>query len=92
MDPVQILREFGMPSMFLIAGGYAIWQGAQWVAMRVVIPLQDRHFAFLGHLQEHLDRMSATQAQLVNDLRKLSETVEALEARITSWETARRSP
>jgi hypothetical protein len=88
MDAIQILREFGMPSMFLIAGGYAVWQGAQWIAIRVVIPLQDRHFAFLAHLQEHLDTMSATQSQLVNDLRRLSES---LENRMASWESNRRS-
>jgi len=91
MDTVQILREFGMPTMFLLIGGYAIWQGVQWVATRVVIPLQDRHFAFLAHLQEHLDTMSATQAQLVNDLRRLSESVESLENRMASWESNRRS-
>lgn len=89
MDPIQILREFGMPSMFLLAVGYALWQASQWVAGKVIIPLQDRHFAFMSHLQQHLDAMASTQAQLVNDLRRLSETVEALENRMASWESRR---
>jgi len=89
MEILTLLREFGLPTMLLLCGSYATWQGAQWVASRVIIPLQDRHFAFLSHLQKHLDTMSATQAQLVNDLRRLSETVEALEQRMATWESRR---
>lgn len=89
MEIVTVLREFGMPTVFLLCGGYAVWQGAQWVATRVVIPLQDRHFAFLSHLQQHLDTMAQTQSQLVSDLRRLSETVEMLEQRMATWESRR---
>ena len=68
---------------------YAVLKGSQWVATKVVIPLQDRHFEFLLHLEGHLQRLADSQSQIVADMRKLSETVESLESRMASWEAKR---
>lgn len=83
---IQLAREFGVPSMFAVAMGYTVLRGLQWFAERVYLPQQDRTFRFMDKLETHLDKMAENQNALVADLRRLGETVDALEARMAMWE------
>ena len=83
---VQLIREFGVPSMFAVAMGYTVLRGLQWFAERVYLPQQDRTFRFMDRLEAHLDKMSENQTMLVNDLRRLGDAVDSLESRMAQWE------
>lgn len=84
---VQLIREFGVPTMFAVAMGYTVLCGLKWFAERVYLPQQDRSFRFMDKLETHLDRMAENQNALVSDLRRLGDTVDALETRMAAWET-----
>jgi hypothetical protein len=83
---VQLVREFGVPSMFAVAMGYTVLRGLQWFAERVYLPQQDRTFRFMDRLEIHLDRMSESQSKLVTDLQRLGDAVDSLESRMAQWE------
>jgi len=83
---VQMIREFGVPTMFAVAMGYTVLRGLQWFAERVYLPQQDRSFRFMDKLETHLDKMSENQTKLVGDLQRLGDAVDSLEARMAQWE------
>lgn len=83
---VQMIREFGVPTMFAVAMGYTVLRGLQWFAERVYLPQQDRSFRFMDKLEAHLDKMSENQTKLVGDLQRLGDAVDSLEARMAQWE------
>lgn len=83
---VQMIREFGVPTMFAVAMGYTVLRGLQWFAERVYLPQQDRSFRFMDKLETHLDKMSENQTKLVSDLQRLGDAVDSLEARMAQWE------
>ena len=89
IDFIQIVREFGFPTLFAVGLGYCVITAFQWFATKVYQPQQDRFFAFMDRLEKHLDNSSISQAQLVNDLGRLAETVKKLEDRITKWEESK---
>ena len=66
MDAIQFLREFGLPTMALIVTGYGIWQACAWIAQELVVPLRDRHFAFLASIEQTLKALQETQRSIVN--------------------------
>ena len=72
MDAIQFIREFGLPTLGLIVAGYAFWQCAAWIARELIVPLRDRHFAFLSSLESTLDAIAQTQAQLAKEIEKVS--------------------
>lgn len=83
---VQMIREFGVPTMFAVAMGYTVLRGLQWFAERVYLPQQDRSFRFMDKLETHLDKMSENQTKLVGDLQRLGDAVDSLESRMAQWE------
>lgn len=83
---VQMVREFGVPTMFAVAMGYTVLRGLQWFAERVYLPQQDRSFRFMDKLETHLDKMSENQTKLVVDLQRLGDAVDSLESRMAQWE------
>lgn len=83
---VQMIREFGVPTMFAVAMGYTVLRGLQWFAERVYLPQQDRSFRFMDKLEAHLDKMSENQTKLVGDLQRLGDAVDSLESRMAQWE------
>lgn len=83
---IQLIREFGVPTMFAVAMGYTVFKGLQWFAERVYLPQQERSFRFMDRLETHLDRMAQNQNTLVNDLRRLGDAVDSLESRMAAWE------
>ena len=89
MDVISLLREFGVPTVFLGFTLYAVYQALMFISIRIIVPLQEKHFEFLTELERLLRQLAQNQAQLVADLRRLGETVEALEARISAWERDR---
>ena len=38
MDPLQFIREFGLPTMALVVTGYGIWQVCAWIAKELIVP------------------------------------------------------
>jgi hypothetical protein len=86
MDILQLVREFGIPTLFALGMGYTVVQAWQWFASKVYLPQQERFFQFLDKLESHLDRLATNQSRLVEDMNKLSEAIESLEARVAAWE------
>jgi hypothetical protein len=72
MDPIAIIRDIGLPTGTLVAVGYGIWQGTAWVAKEVIVPLRDRHFAFLSSLESTLSAIADTQKTLASELERVS--------------------
>lgn len=72
MDLTSIIRDIGLPTGALVAVGYALWQGTGWIAKEVVVPLRDRHFAFLGSLEKTLEAIAETQKTLATELDRVS--------------------
>lgn len=72
MDLISLIRDIGLPTSALIAVGYAIWQTAAWIAKEVVVPLRDRHFAFLGSLEKTLEAIAETQKTLATEVDRVS--------------------
>lgn len=65
MDAIQFIREFGLPTMALVVSGYAFWQCCSWIARELVVPLRDRHFAFLASIEQTLKALQETQRSIV---------------------------
>lgn len=65
MDALQFIREFGLPTMVLVVVGYAVWQICIWIARELVVPLRDRHFAFLLSIEKTLKALQETQRSIV---------------------------
>jgi hypothetical protein len=65
MDPLQFIREFGLPTMALVVTGYGIWQVCAWIAKELIVPLRDRHFAFLLSIEQTLKALQETQRSIV---------------------------
>ena len=76
MESLQFIREFGLPVAALAVIAYASWRGAEWIAAQVVIPLRDRHFAFLESLEGTLDAIAQTQAQLAREIERVASVCE----------------
>jgi hypothetical protein len=72
MDPIQFIRDLGLPTACLVGIAYGVWQVAGWIGSQVVIPLRDRHFAFLSSLESTLDAIAQTQAQLAKEIERVS--------------------
>lgn len=72
MEFIPFIREFGLPVAALCAIAYGSWQIAQWIGTQVVIPLRDRHFAFLASLESTLDAIARTQSQMVKEIERVS--------------------
>lgn len=72
MDIFQFVRDLGLPTACLLGIGYGGWQVAGWIGSQVVIPLRDRHFAFLSSLESTLDAIAQTQAQLAKEIERVS--------------------
>ena len=72
MEVIPFIREFGLPVAALCAIAYGSWHIAQWIGTQVVIPLRDRHFAFLASLESTLDAIAQTQGQMVKEIERVS--------------------
>jgi hypothetical protein len=72
MEFIPFIREFGLPVAALCAIAYGSWHIAQWIGTQVVIPLRDRHFAFLASLEATLDAIARTQSQMVQEIERVS--------------------
>ena len=46
----EILKDYGLPTLLLIAVLYAVWKLAEWVANHVVNPLVQAHMNFISGL------------------------------------------
>lgn len=77
MDAIQFIREFGLPTLGLIVAGYAFWQCAAWIARELIVPLRDRHFAFLGSLESTLAVLAKTQQQLGTEIERITDMIQA---------------
>lgn len=77
MDAIQFIREFGLPTLGLIVAGYAFYQCAAWIAKELIVPLRDRHFAFLGSLESTLAVLAKTQQQLGTEIERITDMIQA---------------
>lgn len=72
MEPIQFIRDLGLPTAICCAIAYGSYHLAAWIGTQVVIPLRDRHFAFLSSLESTLDVIAQTQAQLAKEIERVS--------------------
>ncbi len=76
MDAIEFIREFGLPTLGLFVAGYAFWQCSSWVAKELIVPLRDRHFAFLGSLESTLAVLAKTQQQLGTEIERITDMIQ----------------
>jgi hypothetical protein len=76
MDPLQFIREFGLPTLGLCVAGYAFYQCCSWIARELIVPLRDRHFAFLHSLESTLAVLAKTQQQLGTEIERITDMIQ----------------
>jgi len=76
MDAIQFIREFGLPTMGLCVAGYAFWQCCSWIARELIVPLRDRHFAFLHSLESTLAVLAKTQQKLATEIERITDMIQ----------------
>ena len=76
MDAIQFIREFGLPTMGLCVAGYAFYQCCAWIAKELIVPLRDRHFAFLSSLESTLSVLAKTQQQLGTEIERITDMIQ----------------
>jgi len=81
MDLIQFTREFGLPTIYLAVLSYACWTVFAWAGKEVVIPLRNKHMAFLESLEITLRTIADTQNQIANEIASLKRTVMSEESK-----------
>ena len=51
MDLAEIVRSIGLPSVIILGIAYAFYHSSTWFGREIIVPLRDRHFAFLSSLE-----------------------------------------
>lgn len=77
MDYVQLINNFGIPVAASCALAMFVWRSGQWVAKEIVIPLRDRHFAFLVTLEKTLETIATAQRDMTDDIRNVLNLMQA---------------
>lgn len=88
MDAIQFIREFGLPTMGLIVAGYGAWQCCAWIARELIVPLRDRHFAFLLSIEQTLKALQETQRSIVTTQENMVSEIERVSSLIRCPATA----
>jgi hypothetical protein len=89
MDPLQFIREFGLPTMALVVTGYGIWQVCAWIAKELIVPLRDRHFAFLLSIEQTLKALQETQRSIVKTQENMVSEIERVSSLIRCTATTK---
>ena len=72
MDVAEIVRSIGLPSVIILGIAYAFYHAATWFGREIIVPLRDRHFAFLLSLEGTLKAIAATQQSMANEMERIS--------------------
>ena len=72
MDLAEIIRSIGLPSVIIIGIAYAFYHASTWFGREIIVPLRDRHFAFLLSLEGTLKAIAATQQSMANEMERIS--------------------
>ncbi|CAB4160939.1 hypothetical protein UFOVP731_23 [uncultured Caudovirales phage] len=78
MDFIQAARDLGIPVAALIAIGIGLWRIIEWLGKEVIIPLKDRHLAFLDSLSITLATLADTQTNMVSAQQDIMREMEAI--------------
>jgi hypothetical protein len=78
MDFIQAARDLGIPVAALIAVGIGLWRIIEWLGKEVIIPLKDRHLAFLDSLSITLATLADTQTSMVSAQQDIMREMEAI--------------
>lgn len=78
MDFIQAARDLGIPVAALIAIGIGLWRIIEWLGKEVIIPLKDRHLAFLDSLSITLATLADTQTSMVSAQQDIMREMEAI--------------
>ena len=72
MDLAEIVRSIGLPSVIILGIAYAFYHASTWFGREIIVPLRDRHFAFLLSLECTLKAIAATQQSMANEMERIS--------------------
>jgi len=72
MDLAEIIRSIGLPSVIIIGIAYAFYHASTWFGREIIVPLRDRHFAFLQSLEGTLKAIAATQQSMANEMERIT--------------------
>jgi len=72
MDLAEIIRSIGLPSVIIIGIAYAFYHASTWFGREIIVPLRDRHFAFLLSLEGTLKAIAATQQSMANEMERIT--------------------
>lgn len=86
MDWMTVAERFGVPlailMLILLVAVPTVWfagrRVAHWIAKEIVIPVRNRHFAFLDKLDGTLDRLTENQMQLAQTQAKQAEDIQSI--------------
>ena len=88
MDWGEIAKNFGFPALCLVALAAAVWRVLWWVGQNVVLPLVQRQIKFIDDLTtalknigSALETMGASQARVMDDIRRILSRVDGDESK-----------
>ena len=76
MDLAEIVRSIGLPSVIILGIAYAFYHSSTWFGREIIVPLRDRHFAFLSSLEGTLKALATTQQSMANEMERISGLVQ----------------
>lgn len=74
---MDFITHVGIPSTITLALLVGFWKGAKWVGQEVVIPVRNRHFAFLDTLEKTLKVVTEAQENLTKQMDVITKIVTA---------------
>jgi hypothetical protein len=74
MDWIDVATKLGVPVAALVALGYGVWRVIVWCGTNLVVPVRDKHAAFLDRLIGNLDALRETHAQSVTTQQQMQAT------------------
>lgn len=57
---VEIIKGVGSTTAVLLALGYTIWKGSQWIAREVIIPIRNGHLELLKRVGDSVENQAGS--------------------------------
>jgi hypothetical protein len=89
MDIIQATRDLGIPVVALLAIGIGLWRVIEWLGREVIIPLKDRHLAFLDSLATTMSTLADTQTAIVSTQKDIMREMEHISRVLSPTPTSR---
>lgn len=64
MDWIVLIQQFGVSTVAIIAAAWALMRIGVFVATQLIVPIRDKHFAFLDGVQSSVKELAGTMGEM----------------------------